>query len=265
MLINYQILNTFEVSTARTITVSGGTNTDLYKSITIPIGLEFQPTDYTDDINRLVLEERKKAINPIFDSETIKYKFLKENDISANNGQGLIINFRFWDKLSSSYKIDYKSNGFTDIDISRLRNGFRKSFFRLYFYDSNSGDTSNLLFVEDLNVSETEEPKIILNRLYWLRNDTFFMKNNTNKTIYMDARFFNAKTGKTSKFINIPLNINNKINIGQYSNPSNRSWLTSAIELINPKNNNGYYNYKTVVPFGANQESTITLSELIMD
>jgi hypothetical protein len=83
----------------------------------------------------------------------------------------------------------------------------------------------------------------------------------------MDAKFFNAKTGKISKFINsYPFGAlpNGPISIIDYSDINNRDWRTSAIKIINPRNNNGMYNFVPVVPFGANTPNIITLSELIM-
>lgn len=263
MLIKYQISNRFLSSTAQTITVSGGTST-LSKSIVLPISTEFFPVDYGEDIQNIVLEERKKATNLTFDAETVKYVY---PNINLNGNKGLLIQFKFWNTTSSTYTTSYTAADFTDQEINKNRNSFKKSFFRLYFYDSNSGDTNNLIFTEDLNVYSTTTAILPFNRLYWLRNDKNFIESNNNKTIYMDASFFNAKTGKITRFIN-PYPSGNlptgPLNILQYSDPINRSWRTSAITIINPKNNNGLYNFTPLVPFGANQISVITLSEFIL-
>ena len=55
-----------------------------------------------------------------------------------------------------------------------------------------------------------------------------------------------------------------QITIDEYKNPINRDWRTSAIEIINPKLNNGGFNFKPNVPFGANGIDVITMSEFIM-
>lgn len=264
MLIKYQIQNTFQSLTGKTFTVSGGTIDGLYKSLTIPISLDFFPVDYGEDIQDIVQAERKKAINPTFDAETISYKFRNNNNPLINSGNGLLIQFRFWNTTSSTYTTSYSAADFTTLDIIKRRNGFRKSFFRLYFYDTNSGDTNNLIFTEDLDVGETAQPIIPFNRLYWLRNDEYFKENNNNRVVYMDARFFNAKTGKVSKFINPPLSINSPLSIAQYGSIGNRNWRTSAIELVNPKLNNGQFNFRPYLPFGANTPNIITLSEFVM-
>lgn len=260
MLRRYKIQNNFQSLTGKTFTVSGGTF-DLYKSINIPISMDFFPVDYGEDVQDIVLQERKKAINPTFDAETTKYTF---NNILANLNKGLLLQFRFWNTTSNTYTFSYNAADITNTDINNRTNGFRKSFFRLYFYDTNSGDTNNLIFTEDLNIDDTLQPIIPFNRLYWLRNDEYFTKNNNNRIVYMEGRFFNAKTGKVKKFINIPISITSPITINQYKNNANREWRTSAVELINPRLNNGEYNFRPYTPFGANTPTVITLSEFIM-
>lgn len=261
MLIKYQIRNNFQSLTGQTYTVSGGTDGGLYKSLTIPISMEFFPVDYGDDLQDIVIEERKKAINPTFDAETTRYKYA--NDL-ANLGKGMMIQFRFWDASASTFSTSYIPAGFDNLDISKRRNGFKKSFFRLNFFNSNSADTSSLLFTEDIDVDDTTQPMMPFNRLYWLRNDEYFVKNNNNRIVYMNASFFNAKTGKIQRFINTPTSITSPLTITQYSDITNREWRTSAVELINPKLNNGEFNFRPYVPFGANTLTTITLSEFIM-
>ena len=224
--------------------------------------LEFFPVDYGDEVQDIVLAERKKAINKPFDAETVKYVYPNP---AANSNNGLMIQFRFWNTTSNTYTTSYTAADFTNLEITKNRNSFKRSFFRLYFYDSNSGDTSNLIFTEDIDVYQTTTATLPFNRLYWLRNDEFFVKNNINKNVYMDAKFFNAKTGKTTKFINSAPNgipPTGPLNILQYSDPNNRSWRTSAINILNPKNNNGLYNFVPLVPFGANQTSIIWITIL---
>ena len=250
MLIKYQIRNNFTTSSAQTFTVSGGSFTDAYKSIVLPISMNFFPVDYGEDISNMVSQERKKAINPYFDAETTKY--ISEDELR--------INFKFWN--GQVWESSYDAAGFTSDDVRLRKNGFKKSFFRLYFYDSNSGETSNLIFTEDLDVGETKEPIISFNNLYWLRNDKFFVDSNENRVVYMEARFFDAKTGKILKFINLPSSVTNSntpVSIVEYSAPINRGWRTVPIIIKNPKLNGGKYNF---IPF--NGSFLITLSQLVM-
>lgn len=263
MLIKTQIRNNFLINTAQTVTVSGGTTVSS-KSIFLPISTNFFPVDYGEDLQDIVIKEREKAINKPFDAETVKYIYPNP---AVNNGNGLMIQFRFWNTTSNTYTTSYTAADFTNLEITKNRNPFKKSFFRLYFYDSNSGETNNLIFTEDLNVFNTTSALLPFNRLYWLRNDELFNNSNVNKTVYMDASFFNAKTGKITRFINPYPNgslPSGPLNILQYSDPINRDWRTSAITIINPRSNNGLYNFTPQVPFGANQVSVITLSEFIL-
>jgi hypothetical protein len=246
MLIKYQIQNSFIKTTGNTIVVSGGTFTEDYKSIVIPIGMTFLPVDYAEDVNKVIETEVKKAINPYFDAETTKYIYPDKD---------LTIEFRFWDGVG--FFSDYVSAGFNETDIRIRRKGFKNSFFRLYFYDSNDTENSELLFTEDLDVGETKKPKIDFNELYWLRNDDFFIKNNTNRTVYMEAKFFNAKIGKILTFINLPLQYG-QIDISDYVN--NLNWRRVPIVIKNPKLNTGYYNFSP-----NNGSNNILLTQLVID
>jgi hypothetical protein len=263
MLIKYTIQNSFQEVTGATNTLTGGSINNLYKSVLIPIEQNFYPVDYSEDIQKLVTQEINKSTNPIFDGETIKYNF---NDLNANNKKGLLISFNFFngDFTNPITGIDYTLAGFVNTDIIKNKNGFKKSFFRLYFYDSNSGETSSLIFTEDIDVDYSLKPEFSLNRLYWLRNDQYFVKNNTNRVLYMDARFFNAKTGKTHRFINPPIGTTLPIDITDYNKPNNKDWRTSRVEFINPKNNNGSFNFLITPNVGANTNNTITMTEFIL-
>lgn len=248
MLIKYQIRNNFISSTATTAVTTGTTINGAYKSILLPIGNNFLPVDYGDDVNKFVINEVRKSINPYFDGETTKYIY---------SDKDLTISFRFWDEANSSLVQDYSAAGFTRNDILLKKNGFRKSFFRLYFYDSIDTENSQLLFTEDLDVGETTTPTFNFNELYWLRNDKFFIENNSSRVVYMEANFFNAKIGKILTLINIPDQYQ-QINMADYT--SNPSWRRVPFLIKNPKLNFGYYNF--IPNSGSN---TIVLSQLVID
>jgi len=270
MLIRYTINKKFETVTGQTVTISSlSADTVNSKYINIPINMESIPFDYTEDISKVVIQEREKAIyskkykNKPFDAETIKYTF---QDNTANSNNGLLLEFRFWNSATKSYSTSYQNAGITSADTRDNSNAFKNSFFKLNFRNTNSGETNTTIFSEYINVFDTLQPKFYFNSLYWLRNDDFFIDNN-NRVVYMDAKFFNAKTGKVHSFINIPLSIqqtNLPITIESYSEPNNRSWRSSAIEIVNPRLNNGRYNFRTVSPFGANTLTKITMSEFIL-
>ena len=246
--------------------VSGSSifNQNLYnKSITIPLELKFEPTDYSEGIDGWVGSETQKAINSILDGEKTKY-------LSTVEG-GITIEFRFLTRSTngtitsnSQYSSNYESATF-DLPKEYKFNKFNKSYFRLYFYDGNTGETSNLLFTEALPVKQISEATFKLKRLFWDIDDVIMKNTLNNRTIYMEGRFFNAKTGQIQTFYcPPPLTTNSAVGITQYSNISNRGWRTSPIVLINPNNYNGEYRFRTVNGVGGTTTEKITLSEFIL-
>jgi hypothetical protein len=239
--------------------VSGTTIFDqrLYnKSITIPLEIKFEPTDYSDDIDNWVGSETQKAINKILDGEKIKYTSQVEG--------GITIEFRFSDRSQSgSYSSDYTANGFIIPEEYPL-NRFNKSYFRLYFYDSNNSETANLLFTEELPIERTSKATFTLKRLFWDKDDVIMDNSFDNRTIYMEAKFFNAKTGQVQTFYCPPTNVSSPVGIVQYRSVNNKGWRTSPIELINPNNSGGEYRFRTINNVGGTTTEKITMSEFIL-
>jgi hypothetical protein len=216
------------------------------KSLVIPIELKFEPMDNSDLIQDWVNSETQRAINSITDGEKVKY-------ISVN--RDLEIEFRFLNKDTNTYTNNYGGIGF-DLPNEYKLNRFKQSYFRLYFYDSNSGETANLLFTEDVPVIQNTVAKFPLTRLYWDRGDVLMNNSYTNRVIYMNAKFFNAKTGQVQSFYNPPTTVDTPIDVNTYSDISNRGWRTNQITLINPNNSNGEFRFTT--------SNKITLSEFIL-
>ena len=251
-----------------------------YKFIPLNIPLDFKPMDRGELIPNFVVSEREKAINKVYDAEKTKWFFWPDY-IS-----GMTINFRFFNGIT--FTSDYQSNGFDITDFYPIiKNGFKKSFYRLYFYDSNMLENRNLIFTEDINVGDpfnltigvVPDTTIKIKRLYWLKNDEDFdplSGSTTNnpiylnyKTFYVEARFFNAKTGKVVKFINLPTTQTSPITIKYLAD--NPEYRTSPIKFINPKTNMlsgvpptyaiGNYNFIINSGVGANTINSITFTE----
>lgn len=225
--------------------------TDIYIPVNIP--MEFTTVGLGETITNLVNIETEKRITPFIDGEQIAYKFTETD--------GCTINFRFYNKITGSFEQDYAAVGF-DTTTGLTKSSFLRSFFRLYFYDNNELENRNLLFFEELDINSTVQPTLKLKRFYFFRNYKDFLETNSNKKVYVIGRFFNAATGKVHDFINTPLNYTTPINITQFS--QNPSWWSSPFTIINPKNNNGNYNF-FVDPFiGANTTNSITLTEQVI-
>lgn len=269
-MLRYIIRNNF--STGETVTFSGVTydyvsgNTDCYgcfnkqkqyrtasiitdntKNLIIPISQDFFPMDNSEEIqNVFVKNEVKKNINKIIDGEKTKY---------INNN--LRILFKTYNTLTNTYGITYNN-----LDLgSTTSNSYKKSFFRLYFYDSNNEDTQKLLFTEDLFLNNSVTPEFVLSRIFWLRNDELFNEN-VDRVVYLKVSFFNARTGVVSDFINTPPSVTTSISITTYSNSNNLSWRTSPIIIKNPRLNDGNFNFYPLNGVGSNTQTTITLTEL---
>lgn len=223
------------------------------KYLTIPINMQFTPVDFGESIENLVEQETEKSINPIVDGEQIKYK--------SNTNSGYNITFRFFDKDNNVFVNDYSAAGF-DTPNDFTTNGFKKSYFRLYFYDTNEPQNRNLLFFEELDIFNTVQPIINVKKIYWFRNDELFKNTTQNRNVYMIGRFFNAKTGKVHEFMNLPVATISPITVNQYR--VNSSWWSSPIKIINPRNNNGEYNFQPIGGIGGNSINSITLTEQII-
>ena len=227
-------------------------NQNLYnKNLTIPLNIQFDPFDYSDLINAWVDEETEKAINEIVDGENIKYNSTSEN--------GFKIRFKFLNKTTNIYSDKYENAGFNVSDFKL--NNFKKSYFRLYFYDSNNSETSNLLFVEDISVEPSDKVIFDFDEIYWKKEDELMKNTTEDRIVYMDAKFFNAKLGKVQSFYNPPETTNNPISIKEYSKPINHTWRTVPIRIINPNNYNGEYRFEFM---GLGSSKTITLTEFIL-
>ena len=239
--------------------ISSGNTIDAnnnYKNITIPINTHFNVVDYSEDIDGFVDRETKKSINKIIDGEKIKYR----SEIYPS----ITIKFRFYNKQTNTYDDTnltegYLNAGFEQEEIN-IKNNFKKSFFRLYFFDSNDSRKQNLLLTEDLDTFNSFTPLFSLGRIFWFKNDELFLETTDNRRVYMEARFFNAKTGRVNRFINPPTTITIPPKINQVD----QDWRSSELLIINPKNNNGNYRFRVVDGIGANTDNTITLTEYIL-
>lgn len=188
-------------------TSSSASTVNSKKVITLPINIDFTPTDYEEQREEILKQEREKSINKPIDGETIKYN---------KDGNPTTINVNFYN--GSSFVKDYTAVGFDSIDFSRK--AFKKSYYRLYFYDGLDDNNNNLLFIEDVVVKD-KTPTFNFDRVFWLKNQ------DGDRDIYMDAKFFNAKNGKIHKLINS----NQTTPPSHATITQNREWLKKKMTL----------------------------------
>lgn len=223
-------------------------------NISIPIIKTNTQVGLSESIKDLVKKETENSINPYLDDEKIAYK--------SFNPEGITVSFRFYNNATASYEDSYAPAGFNMPDDT-TKNIFKKSFFRLYFYDNKEIEKRELVLFEELTINETITPTLNLKRIYWFRNDSDFKDDTINdKTLYVIGRFFNASTGKVHDFINLPINITTPITITEYS--QNDDYWTSPLLVVNPNTNNGNYNIEPKIGVGANTQNSITLTEQII-
>ena len=127
---------------------------------------------------------------------------------------------------ANNWVLDYTGATFTDNELYYYANSFKRSFFKLDFYDSVSADTQQLYFTVILPTYEGEtkngyigvspsftqvdvkKPKFVLDFIgdkegfffYWLKNRTYL---DIDK-FYMTAKFFNAKVGQFTRMMTSP-------------------------------------------------------------
>ena len=250
-LINDDYDSRFSVTSGNTITKPN----ELFKNITIPINNNFNQVGQEVELDWWVKKQTKKVINTVLDGEKVKYL--------SNVYPSITLKFRFYDKSTGSFDDNNLTNGYISCGFLQeeinIKNSFKKSFFRLYFYDSDNIRSRNLLLTEDIDVFGSDKPEFNLSRIFWFKEDELFRDTMDDRFIYMEARFFNAKTGEVVRFINTPDTIGTPLPISTLSN--NNSWRSSKMTILNPKNNNGFYNFKTVPNIGANTNTTITLTQ----
>lgn len=229
------------------------------KFLSIPINLSIDNTGYEDVINQIISDEVNKNVNLVNDRETIKFSSAIYNTSEKSN-----LKFKFYfSSTAGTYGDSFIYAGFTQDDITNVKNRLTKSFFKLDFYDGED-DNKNYLFSEFINVNlNVNSTTFDFNRIYWLKNDTKFINENTYRKLYFDVTFFNAKDGSIKKFIN--RNIPSAVYINEYKN--NPSWRYSEFRVLNPYtnvNNLSFNNNKVfyVEPRNGNTDTLINFVEI---
>ena len=119
------------------------------------------------------------------------------------------------------------------------------------------------MFSEFINIgTNTTNTNFTFDRIFWLKNDTKFINEDTYRIFYFNVIFFNAKNGTTKKMIN--KNMNQPLSLDEYKN--NPDWRFAQITVLNPYNNTNLIGNKNRVfyiePINGNTDELITFSEL---
>lgn len=223
------------------------TVSDIDTQINLPIELDFDSVGREDLIRSFEDEVLEQIINPVEDFETTRYShkvWYNVNNIpqysttyqfyffnrSIDVTNTLPANSNLWvsdyNYIATSVYPNYSGITFTNKEVYFYSNPFKRSFFKLDFYDKKEVENQKVYFTIIIPVQqgrkktvdigtlsvpnnvEIRTPSFDLNYtgdkegyfIYWLKSREYIDLN----TFYMSAKFFNAKVGQFVRMINRP-------------------------------------------------------------
>jgi len=210
------------------------------KKITLPVGQIFDEVGREQLIKTYEEVELQDAINIIQDYETTRYNYGNPGADDNYNIFYEFKFFDPVNNDYGINSVNFNHAGFLDKDLARQYKSFTKSFFKFDYYDSPIREEQKLMFtmvmpttnckkdevmidpVEDpvayyAQLAQGVDPNNIVYDIYipevqlgpakgkdenyyihWLKKRDLF----DIETFYMSCKFFNAKTGKATKFLN---------------------------------------------------------------
>ena len=202
------------------------------KGLVIPVQFNWSLLDTENEIREIEAEIMSEVAGKGFDFETIRfshsgYTSTDVNDLKVRTD----VNYEFYFysggnlTLETEWTMDYRNEGFTTDEVYYFRNNFKKSFFKLDFYDSPSEATQKNYLTIILPTTQglkmpasmqgalvdINKPKYNLDFvgdtngffIYWLYSREYIDVNR----FYMSCKFWNAKTGTFTRMINRPQSI----------------------------------------------------------
>ncbi len=244
-------------------------------NINIPLGINFQNVDQSDDINRdFVNDKVNENINPILDYDKTKFTPKKYNtpqiDIIDNvkyrvlflNNSGSFTTNILGDIVDSKYS----EQTFITEDIKFRKNKFTKTFLSLNFYDSDINTNQRLISIITLypkidnsfyDIQGNLLPSNQISIVYNLKDSKFNKLNNTEGFfiynykddvenglpyyLYMRARFNNAKTGKSTNLVSNKIPNKPIDELIKSTNGTNLKNNTYTRYILKRENNKYYY------------------------
>lgn len=205
------------------------------KFINIPVEIKFDLAGRDQGVDIIEEEIRKQVANTITDFELTRFAHSSWDDDSTKTqihykfnffnfqGQNDFINNP---PQSNDWLDDYQYAGFLDEEIYYFANSFKKSFFKIDFYDKKGTANQKILFTVILPTQQgnketgllfnnpnqqilVKKPYMVLDYIgadkegfffYWLKNQSYISKNE----MYMTCKFFNAKKGQFVRMMNRP-------------------------------------------------------------
>lgn len=215
--------------------------------LNIPINIDFDDIGREDLVVEYENEVLEKVINPIEDFETTRFSnkiWLNQNGLEQTS---LSQEFYFFDRsvnvtsttnsstnlwvsnynfVDPAVYLNFSGITFTDREIYYFVNSFKRSFFKLDFYDSPKSEDQKIYLTIIIptqqgrtisaDIGTATVPKIVDIRtpsydldfvgdkkgyfIYWLKEKTYINLDE----LYVSAKFFNAKTGQFVRMMNRP-------------------------------------------------------------
>lgn len=186
---------------------------------------------WSDSFQEFEDQALKKIINPVENYETVRYIHKPYSGMTSNptNTQSDIW-FYFYFLSGSTYVQNYEATGLTNKENVKMLRQSTESFFRLEFYKTPNNEAPErmnrrLVFSKNLSLpigekyyytGSTVNGYVYLpvftgsnyrNKenmyLFWFQDETAFNETTlTGNTFWMTARYFNAKDGSISDFMN---------------------------------------------------------------
>jgi hypothetical protein len=239
------------------------------KGIEIPITVSWDVNGINESIDLYEDEVIRQVINPIDNFETTRYSHNPWNESITNKTQ-TSTNYEFYfysgttnadivnETTNVNWVTDYRANNISTIDILFQKDVFKKSFFKLDFYDTKNTSNQQIYLtiiiptrqgktmIVPYGVSNVEIKKPVYELdflgdkegyfIYWLK-DTQFVNLST---LYMSAKFYDANIGQFKRMMTEPQGLmGNKFNFNNedyfyYTLNLNYDNYTYEVYLTNP-------------------------------
>lgn len=220
---------------------------DTDTQINLPFQVKFENVGREDLLQQYEDDVLEEIINPVEDFETTRYshKFWLDNNGIENTNTFYSFNFfnrikdvdttlnadsNLWvadyNYVDDSVALNFSGITFTDKELYYYVNSFKRSFFKLDFYDTNDIENQQIYFTiiiptqqglyENVDIGTQSVPKPVKVRrpifdlnftgdkegyfIYWLKSREYIPYNE----FYMSAKFFNAKEGQFVRMMNRP-------------------------------------------------------------
>jgi len=215
--------------------------------IDLPIEIKFDGLGREDLVRQYENDVLEEIINPIEDFEVTRYSHNEWLDDNQNEKTSTTYSFHFFNRQISVENTTAANNGmwvsdynyiyppvysnysgitFTDKELYYYANSFKRSFFKIDFYDSVKPENQQLYFTiiiptqqgrkESVDIGTASVPNVVDLRtptfdldfvgdkegyfIYWLKSREYINIDD----FYMSAKFFNAKTGQFTRMMNRP-------------------------------------------------------------